>query len=64
MPKILIIDDERPIRSTLRDILEYEKFEVEEAVDGLEGLEKIKKRNFDLIFCDIKMQLRFKYGLA
>jgi DNA-binding NtrC family response regulator len=55
MPKILIIDDERPIRSTLRDILEYEKFEVEEAVDGLEGLEKIKKGNFDLIFCDIKM---------
>jgi DNA-binding response OmpR family regulator len=41
MPKILII--ERPIKSTLRDILEYEKFEVEEAVDGLEGLEKIKK---------------------
>jgi two-component system, NtrC family, nitrogen regulation response regulator NtrX len=55
MPKILIIDDERPIRSTLRDILEYEKFEVEEAVDGIEGLEKIKKGNFDLIFCDIKM---------
>lgn len=55
MPKILIIDDERPIRSTLRDILEYEKFEVEEAVDGLEGLDKVKKGNFDLIFCDIKM---------
>lgn len=55
MPKILIIDDERPIRSTLRDILEYEKFEVEEASDGIEGIEKIKKGNFDLIFCDIKM---------
>lgn len=55
MPKILIIDDERPIRSTLRDILEYEKFEVEEAVDGIEGLDKVKKGNFDLIFCDIKM---------
>lgn len=55
MPKILIIDDERPIRSTLRDILEYEKFEVEEAVDGIEGLDKVKNGNFDLIFCDIKM---------
>jgi DNA-binding response OmpR family regulator len=41
MPKILII--ERPIKSSLRDILEYEKFEVKEAVDVLEGLEKIKK---------------------
>ncbi|MFN4235069.1 MAG: sigma-54-dependent transcriptional regulator [Bacteroidia bacterium] len=55
MPKILIIDDERPIRSTLRDILEYEKFEVDEAVDGIEGIEKFKKGNYDLIFCDIKM---------
>lgn len=55
MPRILIIDDERSIRSTLREILEYEQYEVEEAQDGLEGLEKIQSGNFDLVFCDIKM---------
>lgn len=55
MPRILIIDDERSIRSTLREILEYEQYEVEEAQDGVEGLEKIQSGNFDLIFCDIKM---------
>jgi DNA-binding NtrC family response regulator len=55
MPKILIIDDEAPIRRTLREILEYEKYKVEEAADGLEGLEKIKNDSFDLILCDIKM---------
>ncbi len=55
MPRILIIDDERSIRSTLREILEYEQYEVEEAQDGVEGLEKIQSGNFDLVFCDIKM---------
>jgi two-component system, NtrC family, nitrogen regulation response regulator NtrX len=55
MPKILIIDDERAIRNTLREILEYEKFEVDDAVDGVTGLEKIKSTNFDVILCDIKM---------
>ena len=40
MPKILIIDDERAIRSTLKEILAYEKFEVDEAVDGAEGVKK------------------------
>ena len=55
MAKILVIDDEKSIRSTLRDILEYEKFLVDEAGDGMEGLEKIKKFRYDMILCDIKM---------
>ncbi|MEY4111498.1 MAG: hypothetical protein RLZZ46_1855 [Bacteroidota bacterium] len=53
--KILIIDDERAIRSSLRDILEYEKFEVVDAADGKSGLEILEKEKPDLIFCDIKM---------
>ncbi len=55
MPKILIIDDERSIRGTLKEILEYEKFEVKEASDGAEGINMIKKEEFDLVMCDIKM---------
>lgn len=43
--KILIIDDEKPIRSTLKEILEYEKFQVDEAPDGLAGLEMVKKKS-------------------
>lgn len=55
MAKILIIDDEKSIRSTLREILEYEKFEIDEAQDGEEGLQKLKKGEFDIALCDIKM---------
>ena len=55
MAKILIIDDEKSIRNTLREILEYEKFEIEDACDGIEGLELVKKNSFDVILCDIKM---------
>lgn len=55
MSKILVIDDERSIRSTLKDILEYEKYEVSEAEDGQKGFEIAQKETFDLIFCDIKM---------
>ena len=55
MPKILIIDDERFIRASLREILEYEKFEVTEAQDGEDGLQKIKDEDFDLVLCDVKM---------
>ena len=55
MSKILVIDDERSIRSTLKDILEYEKYEVNEAEDGQKGLEMAQKESYDLIFCDIKM---------
>jgi DNA-binding NtrC family response regulator len=55
MSKILIIDDEKVIRSTLREILEYEKFEVSEAQDGEQGLAKLKEEDFDLVLCDVKM---------
>jgi DNA-binding NtrC family response regulator len=55
MAKILIIDDEKSIRKTLREILEYEKFTVEEAADGAEGLGMIQKGKYDIILCDIKM---------
>ncbi|MHA4895566.1 sigma-54-dependent transcriptional regulator [Pedobacter sp. PWIIR3] len=55
MAKLLIIDDERAIRSTLREILEYENYEVEDIDNGVEGLELIKKKKFDLVLCDIKM---------
>ena len=55
MPEVLIIDDERPIRNSLRDILEYEKFSVDDAEDGKAGLDKIAKKKYDLVLCDIKM---------
>lgn len=55
MPKILIIDDERSIRNTLKEILTYEGFEVSEAQDGMEGLKAVEKGRFDVILCDIKM---------
>jgi len=55
MPTVLIIDDEKAIRNTLKEILEYENFKVEEALDGKDALQKIEKLKLDLILCDIKM---------
>ena len=55
MAKILIIDDEKSIRKTLREILEYESYEVNDAENGMEGLELLKKNEYDMILCDIKM---------
>jgi DNA-binding NtrC family response regulator len=55
MSKILIIDDERAIRRALREILEFEQFEVDEAENGKQGLEKALAQSYDIIFCDIKM---------
>ncbi|HQW24312.1 MAG: sigma-54-dependent Fis family transcriptional regulator [Saprospiraceae bacterium] len=55
MSKVLIVDDERSIRHTLRDILEFEKYEVDEACDGMEALVKIKQNPYDVIILDIKM---------
>ncbi len=55
MSKILIIDDERAIRRALREILEFEEFEVDEAENGKEGFLKAKSEQYDIIFCDIKM---------
>ena len=57
MAKILIIDDERFIRSSLREILEYEKYEVIEAQNGADGLQKIKEEEIDLVLCDVKMPI-------
>ena len=55
MSKILVIDDERSIRNTLKDILEYEKYEVDLAEDGNKGVEKVKGAEYDIVLCDIKM---------
>lgn len=55
MAKILIIDDERAIRNTLREILEYENYQVDDIDNGIEGLEMITKNDYDLVLCDIKM---------
>jgi two-component system nitrogen regulation response regulator NtrX len=55
MAKILVVDDEKSIRDALRDILEYEGYEVAEAKDGEEGLEAVLKTQYDVVLCDIKM---------
>jgi two-component system nitrogen regulation response regulator NtrX len=55
MSRILVIDDERSIRNTLKDILEFEKYQVELAEDGFKALELLKTSDFDVILCDIKM---------
>jgi DNA-binding NtrC family response regulator len=55
MAKILVIDDEKSIRNTLKEILEYEKHEVSEVPDGIEGLRLASTEKFDIILCDIKM---------
>lgn len=57
MSKILIIEDEAAIRRVLSKILseENDSYKVEEAEDGLQGLEKVKNEEYDLILCDIKM---------
>lgn len=53
--KILIVDDEKSIRNTLKEILEFEGHEISLAADGAEGVEIALANNFDAIFCDIKM---------
>ncbi|MDX5348803.1 MAG: sigma-54 dependent transcriptional regulator, partial [Hymenobacteraceae bacterium] len=55
MSKVLIIDDERSIRSTLKEILEFENYVVDEAEDGEKGLEYFQKSKYDVVLCDIKM---------
>ena len=55
MAHILIIDDEKPIRASLREILEYEGHIVDEASDGMEGVIAASKGEYDAVFCDIKM---------
>ena len=53
--KILIIDDERSIRNSLKEILDDEGYDVDVAENGLEGCSMVEKEKYDVIFCDIKM---------
>lgn len=55
MARILVIDDERSIRNTLKEILEHEKYEVDAAGSGSEGLELLNEKEYDVILLDIKM---------
>lgn len=57
MSKILIIEDEAAIRRVLTKIIseENDSYQIEEAEDGLEGIEKLKDNDYDLVLCDIKM---------
>ena len=57
MSKILIIEDEESIRRVLKKVLiqENKKYEIVEAVDGVDGISKINSGKYDLILCDIKM---------
>jgi two-component system, NtrC family, nitrogen regulation response regulator NtrX len=55
MTKVLVVDDERSIRRTLREILTFENYEVEEAEDGLEAVTKVETTQYDVIIMDIKM---------
>jgi len=55
MPKILVADDESSIRRTIKDILEFEKYEVELASNGLEAYELFESIDFDAVLLDIKM---------
>lgn len=55
MAHLLIIDDEAPIRTSLREILEYEGHRISEAATGMDGVLAASKTKFDGIFCDVKM---------
>ena len=55
MSRILIIDDQDPIRRVLRDILENEKYQVDDAANGPSALQMMKEQEYDAILCDIKM---------
>ncbi len=55
MAKILVIDDEKSIRNSLKEILEYEGHSVQDAADGTDGIEKAIAEKFDIVLCDIKM---------
>lgn len=55
MPRILIIDDEKAIRNTLKEILEFEDYQVDQAEDGPAGLDLLIQQKYDVVLCDIKM---------
>jgi two-component system, NtrC family, nitrogen regulation response regulator NtrX len=55
MARVLVIDDEKSVRNALKEILEFEKYEVDTAEDGEDGYKLIKGDDYDLVICDIKM---------
>ncbi|MDR1846491.1 MAG: sigma-54 dependent transcriptional regulator [Bacteroidales bacterium] len=55
MSKILVIDDEKAIVRAITEILEYENHQIDTAFNGLEGVNKLKTNDYDLVLCDIKM---------
>jgi two-component system nitrogen regulation response regulator NtrX len=55
MASILVIDDEKSIRNTLQEVLEYEHHKVDVATNGAEGIELFSNNSFDIVLCDIKM---------
>lgn len=62
MIKILIIEDEIKLRETVSELLSMSGYEVVEAKDGLDGLEKVKQTNPNLIICDVMMPILDGYG--
>ena len=62
MAKILIIDDEKSLRETICELLSYSGYDVRDAQDGMEGLEKVRQFIPDLILCDIMMPILDGYG--
>ena len=56
--RILVVDDERAIRNSLKEILGDEGYDVDLAEDGAQGIEAIGKEHYDVVFCDIKMPVK------
>jgi two-component system, chemotaxis family, chemotaxis protein CheY len=55
MPSVLVVDDQDPVRQLIRETLEQAGYEVEEARDGKEGLDRYRTRSTDLVLMDILM---------
>mgnify|MGYP001764912851 FL=1 len=55
MPSVLVVDDEDPVRSLIREILEQAGYAVEEARDGKEGLERYREKPADVVLMDVLM---------
>lgn len=55
MAKLLVVDDEEKIRTVVREYTEFDGYEVEEAADGIEAVEKVRKNDYDIIVMDIMM---------
>lgn len=55
MSKIIVVDDETAIRRILREVLEHEDYQVDEAANGTEAIQKVKEQEYDAMLCDIKM---------